>query len=222
MTEASRPARSRRRRRSRVNGCAYAHPKLDIDSVGAARFQAERPGFGARHVLVQIEGGIGLRVFGPVAAGPLAPAHHHVLGPGVECPFAITFRIRLTFVALKRDNGVFGTVDVQHRNGGRPVAARVLDVARTGQARHGPKTWQTFAGHVVRHEPAVGVAEEVHRPEVLDLLCACYQLSQISDIILAGLAAIAAPVGGVPELVSPAVSVPLGSNRANPSVFTRS
>ncbi len=57
----------------------------------------------------------------------------------------------------------------------------------------------------MRHEAAVGVAVEVDRPEVLDCHCFCYELGQIGDIILAGLAAIAAVVGWVPELITRAV-----------------
>lgn len=53
---------------------ARAYPKIDRDSLGAARFQAECLGFGARHVLAQIEGDIALGVFGPVAARPLTEA----------------------------------------------------------------------------------------------------------------------------------------------------
>lgn len=81
---------------------ALAHPKLNLDSLGAASFQAERAGLGNRHELVQIEDPRGLGVFGPFAAGPLSPAHHHVLGPTVECRIAVALLNRLNFVTLKQ------------------------------------------------------------------------------------------------------------------------
>ena len=105
-------------------------------------------------------------------------------------------------------------MDVQHGHGWRAVAARVLDVARTGEAGHGAEAGQSLAGHVVRHEPAVGVAEEVHRPEVLGTFFAAATSSdQVGDIVLAGLAALAAPVGGVPEAVPLPVLLPIGQQQ---------
>ena len=84
------------------------------------------------------------------------------------------------------------------------VRLRSLSLRRSScrRAGYGAEAGQSFAGDVVRHETAVGVAEEVDRPEVLDCHCFCCELGQIGDIILAGLAAIAAVVGGVPKGVS--------------------
>ena len=48
---------------------ALAHPELDCDPIGAPVLKVERPGFRPRHVLVQVEGGLGLWLFWPVAAG---------------------------------------------------------------------------------------------------------------------------------------------------------
>ena len=59
----------------------------------------------------------------------------------------------------------------------------------------------------MRHEAAVGVAEEVDRPEVVDCHCFCCELGQIGDIIFAGLAAIPAVVGGVPKGASLGVAL---------------
>ena len=77
---------------------AHGRPELDGDSLGAARFHTECMGFGAGHVLVEIDGGVGLEIFGPVAAGASAPARYHVLRAGVECAFAVVFGMRASRV----------------------------------------------------------------------------------------------------------------------------
>ena len=51
---------------------------------------------------------------------------------------------------------------------------------------------------------------------MLDLSCICYQLGQDSDIILAGLAAVTALVGGIPEAVSLGVEGTVGQQQSEP------
>ena len=119
------------------------------------------------------------------------------------------FALRLAPVPLEQDHAVRRAVHVQHRHGGRAGAARVVHVARARQAGHGPKARQPLARHVVRHEPAVRVAEDVDRPKVPHLPRRRHQLRQVRDVVLARLAALAALVRGVPEAAALAVGLPV-------------
>ena len=91
-------------------------------------------------------------------------------------------------VAGVQDDVVPGAVDVQDGHGGRSVAGGVLDVAGTGQAGDGAKAGQSLAGDVVGHESAVGVSEEVHGAEVGDFSRLGYELGEVGDVVLWGVA----------------------------------
>ena len=170
-----------------------------VTPLGAARVLPECPGLGAGHVLVEVHRRVGFHVSGPLAAGVAAPASHDLPRPDVERRYAVLRQDAGAHVAVEPKHVVRSAVDVQHGHGLRAGAARVVDVARPRHARDGAKAGQALAGHVVRHEPAVGVADHVHRPKVLHRPRIRNELGQVGDVVQAGLAALAADVGGVPE-----------------------
>ena len=120
--ETSPPGRSQRTRHKRAYGRCPRPPRARLRSHRRTRAQGRTPGFRPRHVLVQVEGGLGLWLFWPVAAGPSSSASPSP-EPGVECRFATAIRVRLAYVASEQDHVVRGSVDMQHGHGRCALAA---------------------------------------------------------------------------------------------------
>ena len=118
------------------------------------------------------------------------------------------------------DGRVVAAVDVEdrHRGSGRAVA-RVLP-RHAGQRDDGGHAPGPVAGQAVRHERAVGVADDVDAGRVdrvfgLDLVD---DRVQVGDVVDAGVEEVAAGVGGVPEPVPEPVQGAVGVGEQEPGL----